>query len=96
MSSVSSKSSTSPTERILSCIDCSKTIVADDGGVEFTATDKGALQMADDPNMSVGSPEPVTQVVSMFQTETIGLKIIRLVNWKRVTSTGVTWMTVGY
>jgi hypothetical protein len=96
VATVSAKTTTSPTERILACVDGSKIQLADDGAVTFSASDKAALEMNDDPTGAAGSPPNPTSLVPMWQTETIALKVIRYINFRRVVDTACTWMTVAY
>lgn len=59
-------------------LDPSQILVADDNNGAIEVSENAALQMESEP---AGGP---TSVVSMFQTESVALKITRYANWQRV------------
>jgi hypothetical protein len=69
----------SPSGGIIALIDASEILLVDDDNSEFAITTKGDLRMVDES----ASPAE-TSVVSMFQTESIAIKAVRYVNWKKL------------
>lgn len=54
-----------------------------DQGIEFAATDAATLEMVNDPAMDSQAPTAATgEVVSLFQTDDVGIKLLRWVSWK--------------
>ncbi len=71
--------------------------LGDEGGINVDMSDQASLQMLDNPtNSSVGSTAPTT-LVSLWQTNSVGFRAERTINWaKRRTSAvavldGVNW-----
>jgi len=57
--------------------------MADEGGVTIDASGEAAIEMLDNPtNQSTGATV-ATSMVSMFQTDSIALRAIRFINWKK-------------
>lgn len=75
----------SPQETFITLIDPSRVWLCDEGRLEIATTDRGAVEMADDPSNNsatgVGS-----SMVSLFQTESIAVKAVKYVNWRAVTA----------
>ena len=57
--------------------------LADDGGITIDASREASLQMDDAPTNASGTPPVATQLVSMFQTNSVALKAERMINWKK-------------
>jgi HK97 family phage major capsid protein/HK97 family phage prohead protease len=65
-------------------------LYADDGGVTIDASTEASLQMDSAP----ASPADATTVyVSLWQTNTVGLRAERFANWKRVGTNSVKYLT---
>jgi HK97 family phage major capsid protein/HK97 family phage prohead protease len=65
-------------------------LYADDGGVTIDASREASLQMDSAPM----SPSDATTVyVSLWQTNTVGLRAERFVNWKRANANAVKYLT---
>ena len=94
--SVACQRSGSPSEKIVAALDGAKILSADDGGVEVTASDVAAFELLDNPtNLSTGATTP-TNVVSMMQTNSTAIKVVRFVNFRRAVASGVSWMTSNF
>lgn len=73
--------------------------LADDGQVTIDASREASLQMLDTgvggagaPTNNSATPTPTT-LVSMWQTNSVGIKAERFVNWARRRSSGVAYLT---
>ena len=65
-------------------------LYADDGGVTIDASREASLQMDSAP----ASPADATTVyVSLFQTNSVALRAERFINWKRVNTNAVKYLT---
>jgi hypothetical protein len=65
-------------------------LYADDGGVTIDASREASLQMDSAP----ASPADATTVyVSLWQTNSVGLRAERFVNWKRASTNAVKYLT---
>lgn len=56
--------------------------MADDGGINVDMSREASLEMATDPTMTADSPTEQT-VVSLWQTNTVGFRAERTINWAR-------------
>jgi HK97 family phage major capsid protein/HK97 family phage prohead protease len=87
----------SPGNSIVVLLNASDIWLADDGQVVIDVSREASLEMSDAPTNSVatGSPEaPVaTSLVSLWQTNSIGIKAERFINWSRRRSTAVAYLT---
>lgn len=67
-------------------------LMADDGQVTIDASREASLQMLDNPtNASAGSPTATT-MVSMFQTNSVAIRAVRFINWKKRRSAAVAYI----
>jgi len=77
----------SPDGNLLILVNASDIFLSDDGQVVIDVSREASLQMADDPTNSpaAGSPlAPVpTSLVSLWQTDSVGLRAHRFINWLR-------------
>lgn len=94
-------SSTSPQQ--ITLVDAAEIGFAEDeNGLDISVSDQASLQMDDAPTnaaLSPGSPtdDPVaTQVLSLWQTGLVGVKVERRLNWEVARSGAVSYMTVSY
>lgn len=87
----------SPGNSIVVLLNASDIWLADDGQVVIDISREASLEMSDAPTNSVasGSPEaPVaTSLVSLWQTNSIGIKAERFINWARRRATAVAYLT---
>ena len=87
----------SPGNAIVVLCNASDIWLADDGAVVIDVSREASLEMSNSPTNSSasGSPEaPVaTQLVSLWQTNSIGIKAERFINWARRRPTAVAYLT---
>jgi HK97 family phage major capsid protein/HK97 family phage prohead protease len=68
--------------------------LADDGAVSVEASREASLEMSDAPTGDAGAATPVaTTLVSMWQTNSLALKAERFINWKKLRSGAVVYMS---
>jgi HK97 family phage major capsid protein/HK97 family phage prohead protease len=84
----------SPTARIVILLNARDLWFADDGGIAVDMSREASLQMDNAPTMTsaaLGSPQtPVgTSVVSLWQTNSVGFRAERTLNWKLARPSGV-------
>lgn len=63
-----------------------------DRGVEISLSTEAAIQMDDAPNGASDTPVANTSVVSMFQTESVALKVVRPLNFAKRRSSAVAYI----
>jgi capsid protein len=80
----------SPASNFVVAIDGSKVLVADDGLITVEASTATALQFSDTPS---GGP---TSLVSLFQTHTRALRLVRYLNYQRASTGAVAWFAAQY
>jgi HK97 family phage major capsid protein len=56
--------------------------LGDEGGVQIDMSEEASLQMLDNPTNDSTTPTP-TQLVSMFQTNSVAFRAERTINWKK-------------
>ena len=74
----------------LIALDASQILIADDGGLEVAASNSALVQFDSapaDPTVSA------TVLISLFQKNLVGLKIVRVINWARAASTAVHYIS---
>jgi HK97 family phage major capsid protein len=57
--------------------------MADEGGVTIDASAEAAIEMLDNPTNTGAGATTATSMVSMFQTDSVALRAIRHINWKK-------------
>ena len=69
--------------------------LADDGGFTIDASREASLQMLDNPtnNSATGT---ATSMVSMFQTNSVALRVERYINWAKRRASAVQYMLVNW
>lgn len=72
-------------------VNASEVFLADDGQVTVDMSTEAALQMLDNPTNDTVTPT-ATQMVSMWQTNSIALRAERFINWAKRRSTAVVYM----
>jgi hypothetical protein len=71
-------------------LDASQILLADDGGLNVDVSTSALLQMDSSPaDPTVAG----TVLLSLFQRNLIGLKITRMVTWKRVATSAVYYIS---
>jgi hypothetical protein len=66
--------------------------MADDGQADFQVSDQASIQLLDNPtNQSTGNTA-ATAMVSMFQTESLAIKVVRFVNWAKKRTQAAQWI----
>jgi HK97 family phage major capsid protein len=81
----------SPGSNLVVAIDGRRILVADDGVITAEGSTQAALQFSDTPS---GGP---TSAVSLYQTNTRALRLIRYLNYERASAGAVAWFpTTGY
>ena len=83
----------SPSERIFCVVDGAQILVADDNGVEVSASNVASLQM-DSTTTQDARDGTGTATVSLFQTNTTAVRIGRTINWERAQDAAVAWCSV--
>jgi HK97 family phage prohead protease len=68
--------------------------LADEGGVNVDMSTEASLQMVDNPTgTSTGSDPVEATLVSMFQTNSVAIRVEKFINWARRRPTGVATIT---
>lgn len=68
---------------LLIMVNASDIYIGDEGGFQVDVSREASLQMLDNPtNNSVGSTVP-TSLVSLWQTNSVGFRAERIINWKK-------------
>lgn len=77
----------SPNNNLVILLNASDIYLADDGQVVIEASKEASLEMASDPTNSVSAGSPAapvaTHLVSLWQTNSLGLRAERYINWAR-------------
>jgi len=71
----------SPPSTSIYLVDAERIWVAQDPTVELSISQRGAVQMLDNPTGSI-APPTATTLVSLFQTNSVALRGTRTINWK--------------
>jgi hypothetical protein len=66
--------------------------LADDGGFMIDVSREASLQMLDNPTNDVVTPT-ATSLVSLWQTNSVGFRCERVLNWKKRRTTAVAYLT---
>lgn len=67
--------------------------VADEDGIDIAMSTEASLEMSDAPTQDAGAATPVaTEVVSMFQTNSVAFRAERTINWRRRRASAVAWV----
>ena len=73
--------------------------LADEGGIQVDMSREASLEMADNPAHNSDTPTGATSLVSLWQTNSVGFRVERFINWARrrpsavAILTGATWGT---
>jgi len=66
-------------------------LMADDGGVTIDASREASIEMLDNPTNDAAAGTPTT-MVSMFQTNSVAIRAVRFINWKKRRSDAVAYI----
>lgn len=66
-------------------------LLADDGDVTIDASREASIEMLDNPTNNAAAGTPTT-MVSMFQTNSVAIRAVRFINWKKRRSTAVAYI----
>jgi hypothetical protein len=68
-------------------------LMADDGGLTVEASREASIEMTDSPTGDAAAGTAgTTSLVSMFQENSIAIKLVRYINWKKRRSTAVQYI----
>ena len=85
-------------------LDTSRVFLADDGEADVSVSEHASVEMSDAPGQSIAADSPLapspSALVSLWQTDSIGLRAERIINWQTVTGavqtvTGADYLSVG-
>lgn len=65
--------------------------LGDEGGVSIDMSREASLQMDDSPTQDSGAPT-ATSLVSLWQTNSVGIRAERFINWKKRRATAVAYL----
>lgn len=68
--------------KLLVLMNAREILLADDGMVDIEASTEASIQMLDNPTNDVTTPT-ATSMVSMWQTDSIAIRAIRMINWAK-------------
>ena len=71
-------------------LDASQILIADEGDVEVTASNSALVQLDSAPAEPTAAS---TVLISLFQRNLTGLKIVRRINWVRAATTAVRYIS---
>lgn len=70
--------------------------LGDEGGIQVSMSDQASLQMDNDPTQSsIGTPT-ATSVVSLWQTNSVGFLVERILNWQKRRPGSLVWAHVNW
>ncbi len=87
----------SPTANMIVAVNANDVFLADDGAITIDASEQASLQMDDNPQTQDGTTGTGTSLVSLWQTNMLGLRAEREITWKLVRAASVQYLSgVGY
>lgn len=93
VTSVGAVCSGSPSnQHVFAVVDGAQIAVADNGEIDITASSMATLQMDSAPTQDSVAGTGSTSV-SMFQTDSTAIKLVRTINWERIADNAVAWLT---
>ncbi len=69
--------------------------LGDEGGITVSISDQASILMDDSPSMNSTTPT-AAQLVSLWQTNSVGFLVERIINWQRRRAASVAWMRVSW
>lgn len=86
----------SPTGNMVVLVAAQEIYISDDGQVMIDVSREASIEMSDAPTNSVATGSPTapvaTSLVSLWQTDSIGLRAERVINWSKRRSAAAQWM----
>lgn len=76
---------------MLILVNTSDVLLADDDGVAIDASREASIEMLDNPTNNA-TPGLGTNMVSMFQANSVAIKAVRFINWKKRRATAAVFM----
>jgi HK97 family phage major capsid protein len=83
----------SPTANMVVAVNAEDIFLADDGNVAIDASEQASLQMDDAPGTQDGTTGTGTSLVSLWQTNMLGLRAEREIAWKVTRSAAVQYLS---
>jgi HK97 family phage major capsid protein len=83
----------SPTANMIVAVNAQDIFLADDGNVAIDASEQASLQMDDAPGTQDGTTGTGTSLVSLWQTNMLGLRAEREIAWKVTRSAAVQYLS---
>jgi HK97 family phage major capsid protein len=80
---------------LIALVKGSEIYLGDEGGIDVAMSDQASLVMDSAPSMDSVTPT-AAQVVSMFQTNSVAMRVERFLNWQRRRAAAVAWMAVNW
>lgn len=69
--------------------------LGDEGGIQVSVSDQASLQMDDAPMHDSTTPTP-SQLVSMWQTNSVAFRVERFLNWQKRRAQSIVWANVNW
>lgn len=86
----------SPTDGpVVALIKGDEIFLGDEGGIQVSMSDQASLQMDDAPTNNSVAPT-ATQLVSLWQTNSVGFLVERILNWQKRRAGAVVWANVNW
>jgi HK97 family phage major capsid protein/HK97 family phage prohead protease len=86
----------SPIGNMIVLVNASDIFLSDDGAISIDASREASLEMESAPTGSISTGSPLgpvaTELVSMYQTNSVALRAERFINWARRRDESVAWM----
>lgn len=80
---------------VVALIKGSDIFLGDEGGIQVSMSDQASLEMSDAPTGTSKTPT-AAQLVSLWQTNSVGFLVERFLNWAKRRSSAVAWGNVGW
>jgi HK97 family phage major capsid protein len=80
---------------VVALIKGSDIFLGDEGGIQVSVSDQASLSMSDAPTGNSKTPT-ATSVVSLWETNSVGFRVERFLNWAKRRDSAVAWGTVGW
>lgn len=77
---------------IVALVNASDIYVGDEGGIQVDISREASLEMDSAPAHNSGTPTPA-QMVSLWQTNSVGMRAERIINWARRRASAVAYLT---
>lgn len=77
---------------IVALVNASDIYVGDEGGIQIDMSREASLEMDSAPTQDSGAPT-ASELVSLWQTNSVGLRAERIINWSRRRASGVAYLT---